>query len=415
MFAESSKIKKNIINYNNLFENNFNDDYIIALKEQIEEINTLKNMGKGKTAITDFDVALDEYYNILTNNVLSINDNKLALSISSAMEDDQSLILEFQKIDLQELKDRQYALELAEEENVFNFNMEKKPVIIKNDENIKRLYENTYKNINNCLICCEDKICVHLKCNHFYCKECILELFNFSLKDINLVPLSCCNIKIDEFLFRPYVDDDLWKKYEKFRNETENNIKCLQCNNYNKININSNTVDCNNCYIRMCVKCKSFAHNEECKDEIEDIMFITQYAKKLKLSRCPGCMMFVQLKDGCYHITCSKCKTQFCYLCLEIWKKCKCITFEENNLLREINTRIYEYKKSNNNKIVDIKRDDLMEIIRNEENHIHDWKKINGKAICRDCFWSTDNYYYRCSECIIVKCKRCTFNRYVQN
>lgn len=412
MFAESSNNKriKNINKYKNeekiILENNFNEDYIMALKEQINEIDVLKNTEKGKGIHTDFDVALEEYYNSLTNNILYINDNILATSISNAINCDESLILEFQKIDLQELRDRQYVLDLAENENNLNTKIENKPVLIRNDYNIKKLSENTFKDLNNCLICCENKICVRLKCQHFYCKECILDLFNFAIKDINLVPISCCNIKID---------DSIWKKYEIFRNETENNIKCLQCNNYNKVNVNSSIVECNSCYIRMCTKCKSFAHDEYCKDEEEDIMFITKYAKSLKLSRCPGCMMYIQLKDGCYHITCSKCKSQFCYLCLKKWKNCKCITFDENNLIREVDNRIYEYKRTNKNKTLDIRRDDLMEIIKNEENHSHDWKKINGKGICRDCFWNTIDYYYRCSICIIVKCRRCTFNRYIQN
>ena len=47
--------------------------------------------------------------------------------------------------------------------------------------------------------------------------------------------------------------------------------------------------------------------------------------------QCPGCDRLVELKSGCFHVTCT-CKTQFCYRCGTKWKTCKCPLWEDGFL-----------------------------------------------------------------------------------
>jgi len=35
---------------------------------------------------------------------------------------------------------------------------------------------------------------------------------------------------------------------------------------------------------------------------------------------CPKCGLLISLKEGCRHMTCTNCKAEFCFICLEKWR-----------------------------------------------------------------------------------------------
>ncbi|KAH7440617.1 hypothetical protein KP509_03G001900 [Ceratopteris richardii] len=69
----------------------------------------------------------------------------------------------------------------------------------------------------------------------------------------------------------------------------------------------------------------------------EDIL-LYKLAEKQKWQRCGNCRQMIELKDGCYHITCW-CGHEFCYLCGKAWKSkkqtCQCRLWDEDFLFEE--------------------------------------------------------------------------------
>jgi len=42
-------------------------------------------------------------------------------------------------------------------------------------------------------------------------------------------------------------------------------------------------------------------------------------ATKEGCKRCPGCKTYIEKNEGCIHMTCIKCRHEFCWKCLSKW------------------------------------------------------------------------------------------------
>ena len=79
-----------------------------------------------------------------------------------------------------------------------------------------------------------------------------------------------------------------------------------------------NNFECDLCKIKYCKKCESKINEKESqthickKEELESLEEIEKYVK------CPNCILPVVKSEGCNNITCSICKTNFCYRTGEI-------------------------------------------------------------------------------------------------
>ena len=54
---------------------------------------------------------------------------------------------------------------------------------------------------------------------------------------------------------------------------------------------------------------------EKEKSDSENLTWI-----KANTKPCPGCKGAIEKNQGCMHMTCRKCKAEFCWLCLGFWK-----------------------------------------------------------------------------------------------
>ena len=89
---------------------------------------------------------------------------------------------------------------------------------------------------------------------------------------------------------------------------------------------NIDVIECK-CGTRSCINCGEGAHapatcnqiylwNEKEKSESENISWIKSYTKP-----CGKCGVNIEKNQGCNHMTCNRCRHEFCWLCLRDWKK----------------------------------------------------------------------------------------------
>ena len=219
-----------------------------------------------------------------------------------------------------------------------------------NSHNIYSLFYNiklisTKFSMSTCLICFvpfkkQNPAKSLPSCSYRFCNDCLtnwvleqITTLNDIHKDKIKCPFTACQHKnaLPDYirvLTSPQIVriyDSLAKKYCQTTSDIRN------CPNTN----------CNN-YGFLCPKaCDEFVRCSACNTEWEDvsqyttwkktqIMFRSFFAKRNEFSSnifeeiftnlCPKCDVHIQKNGGCMHMTCSKCKFEFCWLCKQQWK-----------------------------------------------------------------------------------------------
>ncbi|RWS04931.1 ankyrin repeat and IBR domain-containing protein 1-like protein [Dinothrombium tinctorium] len=94
-------------------------------------------------------------------------------------------------------------------------------------------------------------------------------------------------------------------------------------------------------------------------DEAANNLWLVKHSKQ-----CPKCKAHIQKLDGCNHMKCSKCKHDFCWICLEPWRKHGSTTggyfkCTRTDVVQKVRENVMQMKKeaiARNNEIYDIKR-----------------------------------------------------------
>jgi hypothetical protein len=150
-----------------------------------------------------------------------------------------------------------------------------------------------------------------------------------------------CDLKpSDDFIIKLLnSDQNLIEKYKKFKLELDilndpNKKLCPfpNCDSYLELkDIKEQYVTCKNNH-SFCFVCLKKPHgNLPCETNIDKSML--EYATNNFVKKCPNCSIITEKKDGCNHITCSKCQYQWCWLCNEKYEndhfeKGKCKGFQ---------------------------------------------------------------------------------------
>ncbi|QDS78064.1 hypothetical protein FKW77_003476 [Venturia effusa] len=200
--------------------------------------------------------------------------------------------------------------------------------------------------LTECIICLKNKVkheSITTECGHTYCRGCITRLFQRSLSNPELFPPRCCKIAIAydqvHLLFPGEFRQRFDERLEEF--ETADPIYCptVDCGKFLPPRIyqqETNTAACDECKEIACTKCRRKAHEEDVCPGDKDLEELRKIGKDFNWQVCYKCKNMVELRIGCYHISC-RCGAQFCYLCGVPWtenpKACKCVRFDESHLL----------------------------------------------------------------------------------
>ena len=145
---------------------------------------------------------------------------------------------------------------------------------------------------------------MRLSCTNVYYHDCIVELFNFSLrKDASLFPPRYCNIPISENIYSFLPEKLLEKVYTK--NAIQDYEHSKFCTGFWAFipddMIEHSVATCSKCQTKTCTTCGDKAHNGLCSGD-DDTKLLMATVKKVSWQRCSRCKNMVELSHGCLHI-----------------------------------------------------------------------------------------------------------------
>ncbi|XP_072040514.1 E3 ubiquitin-protein ligase RNF14-like isoform X2 [Amphiura filiformis] len=223
--------------------------------------------------------------------------------------------------------------------------------------------------VYSCNVCFSEKQgsdCINfMGCDHVYCKECMKEYFKVQISDGNVKCLNCpetdCDSQALPSQVRELVGQELFATYDRLLLQLslegmEDIVYCprLTCQCPVMLEKESTMGVCPRCKLAFCVLCKMTYHGTSpCRLRSEHLAGIRRqwesgdpeerkelerrYGKKNLIQaveenysvewmkrfskKCPSCGASIEKIDGCNKMTCFKCHTYFCWICLTVVNK----------------------------------------------------------------------------------------------
>eukprot|EP01027_Heterolobosea_sp_BB2_P022237 GEZU01032728.1.p1 GENE.GEZU01032728.1~~GEZU01032728.1.p1 ORF type:complete len:506 (-),score=183.84 GEZU01032728.1:127-1644(-) len=193
-----------------------------------------------------------------------------------------------------------------------------------------------------CTICFDDydgADTASLRCNHIFCNTCWKDYCHARISSgpsclLANCPHPKCTTVLDESVFKEFSDKDKFQKYAQFLSRSfvdENpHIKWCPAPNCGRAvycpELTTVVVKCD-CNNKFCFKCGYEAHApascallkewlKKEKDESETATWLTANTKV-----CPKCNTAIEKNGGCNHMTCSRCRHEFCWICNGNWSE----------------------------------------------------------------------------------------------
>ncbi|THX25261.1 hypothetical protein D6D12_07041 [Aureobasidium pullulans] len=199
-----------------------------------------------------------------------------------------------------------------------------------------------------CDICCDDTPGLQtfaMKCGHRFCVDCYRQYLAQKIKDEGEAarircPGEQCNNIVDSKSLELLVTQDLKDRYQELLTRTyvddkdnlrwcpaPNCVYAVECPVKQKeLNKIVPTVHCD-CGHNFCFGCQLNDHQptpcvlvklwmKKCEDDSETANWISANTKE-----CPKCNSTIEKNGGCNHMTCRKCKYEFCWMCMGLWSE----------------------------------------------------------------------------------------------
>jgi ariadne-1 len=199
-----------------------------------------------------------------------------------------------------------------------------------------------------CEICLDDDKGLEffaLQCNHKYCVPCYRQYLTQKIREEGEVRIQCpsdgCRLIIDARSLNLLVPADLEARYRALLTRTyvqdKESLKwcpaadcenVVECTGIRKKDLERvvPTVVCI-CSHRFCFGCILNDHQpapcelvkkwkKKCADDSETANWISANTKE-----CPRCNSTIEKNGGCNHMTCRKCKHEFCWICMGLWSE----------------------------------------------------------------------------------------------
>ena len=216
-----------------------------------------------------------------------------------------------------------------------------------------------------CMVCCDDESPLTLPCGHTGCVDCWKQYLEMKIMEGESSHLTCmgfsdsskCNLIVDEAIVKRVCSAEIHAKYADFvaRSYVDENKMVTWCpsagcsNAVRMTSLTRTDVACA-CGHHFCFKCNHEAHapatcqllvvwEKKCKDDTETSNWI-----KVNTRVCPSCSTPIEKNGGCNHMTCRKCKHEFCWLCSGDWRgHTSCNRYEDEGKQDETKSALERY------------------------------------------------------------------------
>ncbi|KAM4866053.1 E3 ubiquitin-protein ligase RNF217 [Thomomys bottae] len=207
-----------------------------------------------------------------------------------------------------------------------------------------------------CRVCLEDKPIKPLPCcKKAVCEEC-LKIYLSSQVQLGQVEIKCPITECFEFLEETTVvyhlthEDSIKYKYFLELGRIDSSTKpCPQCKHFTTFKKKGHIptpsrseskykIQCPTCQFIWCFKCHSPWHEGvNCKEYKKGDKLLRHWASEIEhgqrnAQKCPKCKIHIQRTEGCDHMTCSQCNTNFCYRCGERYRQLRFFGDHTSNL-----------------------------------------------------------------------------------
>ncbi|XP_060947878.1 probable E3 ubiquitin-protein ligase RNF217 [Limanda limanda] len=206
--------------------------------------------------------------------------------------------------------------------------------------------------VRGCRVCLEDKpIEPLLCCRMAVCDEC-LKLYVSSQVRVAKPHITCpipeCSGYLKESVVVSHLANEDVAKYRYFLelNQLDSSTKpCPQCSDFTSLKKHNNhksehkyKIQCGNCQFVWCFRCHAPWHNGlKCRDYRRGDKLLRSWASVVEhgqrnAQKCPQCRIHIQRTEGCDHMTCTQCNTNFCYRCGERYRHLRFFGDHTSNL-----------------------------------------------------------------------------------
>lgn len=206
--------------------------------------------------------------------------------------------------------------------------------------------------MQSCRVCLEEKTIASLPCcRTAVCDEC-LKLYVSSQVRVAKAHIRCpipeCSGSLEEGMVISHLANEDVAKYRYFLelSQLDSSTKpCPQCSQFTSLKMNNPNrsehkykIQCSNCQFVWCFKCHAPWHNGvKCRDYRKGDKLLRTWASVIEhgqrnAQKCPQCRIHIQRTEGCDHMTCTQCNTNFCYRCGERYRHLRFFGDHTSNL-----------------------------------------------------------------------------------
>ncbi|KAJ3968151.1 hypothetical protein EV361DRAFT_437526 [Lentinula raphanica] len=173
------------------------------------------------------------------------------------------------------------------------------------------------------------------QCGHSYCRACLIGYLHAAM-DNKFFPLTClgdnnkCSCLFPISLTRQLLSADefdsfieaAFEAYIHQRPDEFHYCPSPDCMQVYRPAPSGNVLQCPSCLLRICPQCHVEQHDGfECPDRDGGDHLFNEWVKAHNVKNCPSCKVPIERAEGCNHVTCIRCRTHICWVCMQTFPR----------------------------------------------------------------------------------------------